>query len=376
MIVAALRRSFAVRLFLAQLLVVLAGAATLLAVALVVGPILFHTHVRDALGVVPPDVARHLDAAFNQSTLVALAVAAVVAGATALAVSWFVSTRVTRTIAALGAASRRVAGGAYETRVEVVGEDEVAVFARSFNEMAARLEQAERRRRELLSDVAHELRTPLATIEGYAEAVGDGVIQGDDRIWHAIRAEVARLARLADDLQKVSQAEERQLDLRLQAVPSKTLVDAALAASQPSFAAKGVQLGTAVATDLPQVTVDRDRMGEVLGNLLENALWHTPPNGRVTLSAVARRNFVELAVADTGEGIDAAHLQRIFERFYRVDSARDRASGGSGIGLAIAKAIVEAHGGTLRAESAGLGRGATFRLELPADSERRTIRSA
>jgi len=361
-----LRRSFGAKLLAAQLLVVLAGALTLLAVALSVGPILFHHHVRDALGVVPPDVARHLDTAFNQSTLAALAIAASAAVLTALAVSWFVSSRVTRTIATLAAASGNLAHGAYDTRVPVASEDEVGALARSFNEMAATLEQTEQRRRELLSDVAHELRTPLATIDGYVEAINDGVMQPDDRIWDAIRTEVARLVRLADDLGKVSRAEERQLDLRTQPIQARAIVDAALAAAAPAFEAKQVELDANVSDRLPPLNVDPDRVGEVLANLLENALRHTPSGGQVTVSAAAAGpDRVELAVTDSGEGIPSDQLQRIFERFYRVDRARDRASGGSGIGLAIVKAIVEAHGGTIGAENAGPGHGASFRLRLP-----------
>lgn len=361
-----LRRSFGLRLLAAQLLVVLAGALTLLAVALGVGPILFDRHIRDSLGVVPPDVARHLDMAFNQSTLVALGLATAAAIATALAVSWFVSSRVTHTIGALAVASGNLARGSYDTRVPVVGEDEVGALARSFNEMAAMLEQTERRRRELLSDVAHELRTPLATIDGYAEAISDGVIQADDRIWAAIRTEIARLARLADDLNKVSRAEERQLDLRTRSTEPGAIVNAAIAAAAPSFAAKRVTLRADIADRVPSLRADPDRLGEVLANLLENALRHTPAGEHVTVSAAAQSDRVEIAVSDSGEGIPPAHLPRIFERFYRVGSARDRASGGSGIGLAIAKAIVEAHGGTIHAESAGTGRGTTVRLRLPA----------
>lgn len=360
-----LRRSFGAKLLAAQLLVVIAGALTLLAVALSVGPILFHRHVRDALGFVPPDVARHLDMAFSKSTLVALGIAASAATLTALGVSWFVSRRVTRTIATLATASTGIASGAYETRVPLAGEDEVGTLARAFNEMAAMLEQTERRRRELLSDVAHELRTPLATIDGYAEAIGDGVIAPEERIWRAIRTEVARLTRLADDLQKVSRAEERQLDLHLVPVEPKEIVDMAVAAATPSFAEKGVVLAADVARELPKVNVDPDRIGEVLANLLENALRHTPATGRVIVTASRDSDSVEIAVSDTGEGIESAHLARVFERFYRVDRARDRTSGGSGIGLAIAKAIVEAHGGAIDAASAGAGRGTTFRLRLP-----------
>ena len=362
-----LRRSFAAKLLAAQLLVVAAGAGTLLAVAFSLGPILFHRHIHDALGVVPPDVARHLDMAFNQSTFVSLVIAAAAAAVAALAVSWFVARRVTGTIRGLASASAAVAAGSLDTRIPVVGEDEVGALACSFNEMAAQLEQTERRRRELLSDVAHELRTPLATIDGYLQAISDGVMQPDERVLGSVHGEVARLTRLADDLQKVSRAEERQLDLHLSRIPPRQLVEVARAAAAPGYADKGVQLTAESDGELPQVQVDPDRLGEVLANLLENALRHTATGGTVGISA--RRNgagTVQLAVSDSGEGIAPEHLARVFERFYRADRARDRAHGGSGIGLAIAKAIVEGHGGRINAESAGPGTGSTFRVTLPA----------
>lgn len=364
---AGLRRSFAAKLLVAELLVVAAGAGTLLAVAFSVGPLLFHRHIRDALGVVPPDVARHLDAAFNQSTFVALAIAAAAAAVAALAISWFVARRVTGTIRGLAGASAAVAAGSLETRVSAVGEDELGALARSFNEMAARLEQTEQRRRTLFSDVAHELRTPLATLDGYLQAISDGVMQPDERVLGSVRGEVARLTRLADDLQKVSRAEERQLELHLARVEPQALVGAARAAAAPSYADKGVQLRADTDAGLPPLQVDPDRLGEVLANLLENALRHTPAGGSVGIAAHANgAGTVELAVTDSGEGIAAEHLPRVFERFYRADRARDRAHGGSGIGLAITKAIVEAHGGHISAESAGPGAGATFRVTLPA----------
>ena len=363
--IARLRRSFAAKLLVAELLVVVAGAGTLLAVAFTVGPLLFHRHVRDALGVVPPDVARHLDSAFNQSTVVSLAIAAVCAAAAALAVSWFIARRVTGTIRAIADASAAVAGGSLDTRVPGAGEDELGTLACGFNEMAARLEQTEQRRRALFSDVAHELRTPLATIDGYLQAVSDGVMQPDERVLGSVRSEVARLTRLVDDLQKVSRAEERQLDLHLASVAPQTLVEAARAAAAPSYADKGVRLTVEADAGLTPVQVDPDRLAEVLVNLLENALRHTSSGGAVTLSAHSNDGGVELAVSDSGEGIAQEHLTRVFERFYRADQARDRAHGGSGIGLAITKAIVEGHGGRISAESAGRGRGATLRVTLP-----------
>lgn len=369
------RRSLAAKLLAAQLLVILAGSITLLLVALGVGPGIFRDHVRDALGIVPADVSRHLDEAFNEATLVALAVAVGAAVATAAAMSWVVSARVVGPIRALAAAAERVARGAYSARVPVQGEDELSLLATSFNEMAASLEAGERRRRELLADVAHELRTPLATLEAYVEGLADGVVEPGGEAWEALHAEVERLARLVEDLEAVSRAEERQLALSPSPVAPDELVARAVASAAAAYAAKGVILETEVERRLPRVAVDEHRMGEVLANLLDNALRHTPAGGRVTVGAHRRDRAVELSVADTGEGILAEHLDRVFERFYRVDPARSRQTGGSGIGLTIAKAIVEAHGGRIRAESEGPGRGARFVVTLPAPLPSGPLRS-
>ena len=361
-----LRRSLAWKLFLAQLLVIVAGATTLALVALALAPGLFRGHVRDALGVVPEDVARHLDEAFDDAVLLALGIAIAAAAVTAAAVSWFLSVRIVRPIARLGRAAERIAHGNYGERVPVTGSDELSVLASAFNDMAASLESAELRRRELLSDLAHELRTPLATIEGYVEGVRDGVLPPTAETWSVLEMESGRIRRLVDDLQKVSRAEERQLDLRLRPLAPDSIVAAAAQAAAPAYAAKDVALDTEVAMHLPAVAADGDRIGEVLANLLDNALRYTPPGGRVDVAAKRGGDGVELTVSDSGEGIAPEHLARVFERFYRADSGRTRARGGSGIGLAIARALVEAHGGRIWAESEGPGSGACFTLTLPA----------
>jgi signal transduction histidine kinase len=363
-----LRHSLAGKLLLAQLLVIVAGATTLALVALAIAPGLFREHVRDALGVVPEDVAGHLDEAFEDAVLLALGIAIAAAAITAAAVSWFLSVRIVRPIGKLGEAAERIARGSYGERVPVTGSDELSVLASAFNDMAASLESAELRRRQLLSDLAHELRTPLATIEGYVEGVRDGVVPPTAETWFVLGTESGRIRRLVDDLQKVSRAEERQLDLRMRPLAPAAIVAQATQAAGPAYAAKGVGLDTAVANHLPPVAADGDRIGEVFANLLDNALRHTPAEGRVEVRAEGRGEEVEFTVADSGEGIAPEHLGRVFERFYRVDSGRTRARGGSGIGLAIARALVEAHGGRIRAESDGPGAGARFVVTMPTAS--------
>jgi signal transduction histidine kinase len=360
-----LRSSLTAKVLAGQLAVIVAGSTTLLLVALVLGPGVFHRHVEDALGFVPGPVLEHLDEAFDQALAVSLAVAVTAAAATAAGVGWLVSTRIVRPVRALAGAARRVSRGDYRARVQAPGEDELGVLARAFNDMAGSLASAEARRGRLLADVAHELRTPLATIDAHLEGLADGVVAPEAQTWHVLRAETARLRRLSEDIARVSRAEEHQLDLRVEAVPPEELLEAAARSQRPAFEAKSVALRVEVDNDVPTVELDPDRAREVLAILLDNALRHTDQGGRVTLSARRAGPDVLLVVEDSGEGLDPGELERIFERFYRVDRSRSRARGGSGIGLTIARAIVEAHGGRLWAESDGRDHGSRFLLQIP-----------
>jgi len=363
------RRSLAARLFAGQLLVIVAGSLTLALVALAIAPGLFRTHARQALTDLPPDVVRHLQQAFEDAILLALAIATIAALVTALAASWLLAQRLTRPIRTLGEAAQRIGGGGYQARVPMAAHgDELAALGRAFNQMAAALEATERHRRALLADLAHELRTPLATLEAYVEGLADGVVAADKEAWTVLQGELDRLRRLAEDLTAVSRAEEHQLDLRPRPVDPAVLVTRAIQAAEPAYAAKGVTLQASVDRRLAQVRVDVDRIGEVLANLLANALRHTPAGGRVEVTAQGRGDELELAVVDSGEGISPELLERVFERFFRVDPARSRDSGGSGLGLTITRAIIQAHGGRVWAESAGPGGGARFVVRLPAIS--------
>ena len=367
---ARLSSSLSAKLLAGQLLVVLTGASTLLVVALLLGPGIFRRHIRGALGYVPPDVGRHLDMAFHSATLLSLGVAVAASVAAALALSSIVSARLVRPVRELAGAAQGIAHGARTARVPARGTDELAQLAAAFNEMAASLEHAEQIRSQLLADVAHELRTPLATVESYVEALSDGVLAADDENWGVIRSETSRLNRLVDDLQEVSRAEAHQLDLHPAPAPPGELVSDAVKAAQPAFTSKRVELQAHIEAGVPDIECDSERIAEVLANLLANALRHTPTGGRVDISARRHDALIEIAVADTGEGIAPEHLDRVFERFYRVDPARSRASGGTGIGLAIVRAIVEAHGGSVTATSPGIGRGTTINLSLPIQPRR------
>jgi two-component system, OmpR family, sensor histidine kinase BaeS len=369
-----LRRSLGAKLLVAQMLVVVAGALTLGVVALAVAPGVFHTHVRMALGTVPPRVGHHLDEGLARAMLVALGTGTGVAVATALGVSLILARRITSPVRAMARAAGQVAHGSYTARVPPPGgDDELTTLAGAFNDMAEALHTSEQRRQELLSDLAHELRTPLATIDGYLEGVGDGVMPADQQTLQVLQAETARLRRLVDDLNAVSRAEERQLDLHPARCHPDKLITAAVQAARAAYTAKQVTLQARIDRHLPQITADPDRIGEVLANLLTNALRHTPPGGHVEVAATTTpQRQVQLAVTDTGEGIPPELLERIFERFYRVDRARTYSpdTGGSGIGLTITRAIVHAHGGQISAHSQGPGRGARFDITLPSTRTR------
>ena len=357
---------FATRLLLAQALVLVAGALTIWLVASAAGPSIFHDHLAQA-GVAHTETeTAHVEEAFATALLLSVAVALVAAIAAALAVSWYFSRRIQRSIGHVAEAAAQIASGHYETRVDDPGlGTEFTALAATYNTLADRLEATDVTRRRMLADLAHEMRTPLATIDAHLEAVEDGVRDLDTTTLEVLTSSTRRLRRLAEDMTAVSRAEEGNLRLALQSVHATDLAAAAAEAASDRYADKGVTLTTDV-HPAGQVRVDPDRIGQVLGNLLDNALRHTPAGGTVTLSCRRAGRWVEYTVTDTGEGIAADHLPHLFDRFYRVDTARDRNRGGSGIGLAIAKSLVQAHGGGIHATSPGPGRGATFTARLPA----------
>jgi signal transduction histidine kinase len=301
--------------------------------------------------------------------ILALGVAALAAAAAAL-----FSRRLTRPLAQLTAATARMAGGAYDTRVAIESPEELQSMADSFNEMAAALERdvaelhrQELLRRELVANVSHDLATPLTAIQGFTEALLDDVVREPEERAETMRLiarEAARLRRLVDQLRQMALFEAGTQALDRTAVHLPTLMDETLAVLAPETERKRVTVVDELPADLPPVLVDGDRLTEVLLNLLDNALRHTPEEGRVEVSGAVEGQFVHVSIADTGPGIAAADRERIFERFYRVDASRSSATGGSGLGLAIVRALVEAHGGTIRADERP-GGGARFSFTLP-----------
>lgn len=293
--------------------------------------------------------------------------AGLAAGLLGIMMAWLLVRQITRPLATLTAASARIAEGDLAARVAVESSDELGTLAATFNRMAANLQIQETLRRNLMADVAHELRTPLTGILGTVEALQDGVFPLTLDQVGSIHEQVLLLNRLVDDLRTLAHAEAGQLHLDRAPLNLVELCERQIQAFQAQATAQQINLLLTVQHNLPQVNTDCQRMGQVLTNLLSNALRHTPPHGAVEVALSAVDQGVQVAVTDNGLGIASDELPHLFDRFYRSDRSRNRLTGGSGLGLAIARQLVEAHGGYIWAESppAGGARGSRFTLVLP-----------
>jgi signal transduction histidine kinase len=354
------------RIFTAMSLVVIAGAGTLLVSALLVARPVFHAHLNQIKPLVSAPAQAHVDEAFSNAVLIALSVGVTAALAAALVVTWLVAKRVAAPVAEAAEAAQRIADGDYQTRLRQprLGP-EFDRLTTAFNLMARRLATTDQTRRHLLADLAHELRTPLASMQATIEAINDGILPSDQTTLSTLTEQSQRLHRLVGDLSAVSRAEERQLNLHPVLISAQDLVSGALTAARPRFDAKGISLTLEATVTACAVLVDPDRLAEALGALLDNALRHTAAGGGVTIAATRHDNQCRIVVNDNGEGFDPAIADQLFERFYRGDSSRTADGAGSGIGLTIAKAIVQAHHGQLLGLSDGPGTGATFEITLP-----------
>jgi signal transduction histidine kinase len=351
-----------------NLLVIVAGAGTVLVTALLVGPAVFETHLDAIVPAPDAEIQDHVARAFDQSILVSLGVGILIAGMTAAAISWLVARRLAAPVADAAQVARTLADGRLDARVVDPGMGpELTTLATSVNELAHRLQTTEQTRRQLTRELAHQLRTPVASLGATVEAVREGVLPVDEETLTTLAEQSRRLSRLVDDLEVVSRAEERQLLLDPAPVEVARLVDGAVSSQRERFRSAGVELASSVAGASLVVVADTDRIQEVLGNLLDNALQVTGVGGTVTLSTrpsqIAGRPTAVIEVKDSGCGFPAHDAERIFGRFEKAPG-----STGSGLGLTIARAIVEAHHGTLMAESAGPGQGACFTVTLPAVS--------
>ena len=304
---------------------------------------------------------------FIRRTNMMLVYSALGASLVALLLGIFLSRTLTRPIRELTEATHAVADGNLGLQVPLHSKDEMGELAASFNKMSTDLARSANARKQMTADIAHELRTPLSLILGHAEAVHDGVLPPTRENFEIIRDEAERLEHLVDDLRTLSLADAGELSINLQEVsPQKMLLD--LQATYLHIASqKDVKIQLDVASEIPMLDIDPGRITQVLTNILENALHHTPPGGHITLSAKSVEEGVELSIQDSGPGIEGENVNRIFERFYRTDAARHRDEGGSGLGLAIAKSIVEMHQGQIWAESEP-GQGLKVSIRFPSST--------
>lgn len=374
-----LRKYLALKLFLSYVVVVLVGALVLVTAARLSVPAAFDNHLAQMSvmmsnsDTMDTSQSMEMDLFTNYSAAVteAVSLAAIAALIAAMLASFFISRQVVTPIQRMMKLSHRIAEGEYEERLTIPGRlqsdqvDELDQLALSFNQMAEKLEKTENMRRQLIGDVTHELRTPLTAIKGYLEGLIDGVLTADPDTYQQIHTEINRLQRLVNDLQELSQVESGAFKLEFSSVSPSILIETIQRNFEHQFEEKNLQLESEIDSNLPQIIVDKDRIIQVLTNLVGNALQYTPSGGRVVIKVHREKSNLLFSVLDNGIGISAEQLPNIFNRFYRTDKSRARASGGSGIGLTIARALVKAHQGRIWAESDGEGKGSTFSFSIP-----------
>lgn len=326
-----------------------------------------HNATVGTLYVVPVNlrgVERNNESAFVGAVNRSFLLAGLIAAAAALLVTLLLSRRILGPVEALTGAVRQMESGDLSQRVQVDSKDEIGALAHAFNAMADGLAHTEQLRRNMVSDIAHELRTPLTNLRCQIEALQDGLATPSANVFQSLHEETMLLKNLIDDLQDLALAEAGQLRLEREAVSLVEAVKQAVGAFEAQAEGKGIALKMDVPATLPTIYADANRVGQILRNLLANAIAHTPSGGEVKMKARAVGDAVEIIVSDTGSGIEPEHLPNIFERFYRADSSRARSTGGAGLGLAIVKQLTEAQGGSVQAESK-VGKGATFIVTLP-----------
>ncbi len=350
-------RGIAVRIALLSLVVTAVAVIVIAIGVLGVAQVTFNRLMREAGE--PAATAR---AMFEESVVPVFIVAAVIAVVVSLVLASLLALRLARPLNDMAQAARRIAHGEYHARVRRAGPEEVTSLADSFNQMAESLQEQERLRREFIVNAAHELSTPLTNLQGYLEALRDGVIAPSTEQFQSLHEEVDRLVRLSQSINTLAQENGTRIGRVLETIDLVPAVRSAVELARPSFEGKAIRVQLHVPERLPALA-QPDQLAQVLANLLQNASRYTPEGGLVTIAAEARRSDVLVSVSNTGDSIPQQDLPHLFERFYRVEKSRDRARGGAGIGLAIVKQLVEATGGRVGAESqAGVTR---FWFSLP-----------
>ena len=311
--------------------------------------------------------ARSPEADFLTSVNNSLWLAVLIAGLSALLLALMFANTLLKPIHTLKVVAGRMEKGDLSQRVSIKAKGEIGALAHAFNTMADSLSRSEQVRRNMVSDVAHELRTPLMNIRGYLELLQDQVLEPTQETLGSLYEETSLLSRLVADLQDLSLAEAGQLRLARRPVSLEEVTGQAAQIIQPHLARKNLTLHVHIPPDLPCVEADQERVAQILRNLLSNAIIHTPSKGEISITASTVESLIKISVQDTGVGIAPEHLPYLFERFYRADSSRARATGGTGLGLAIVKQMVQAHGGQIVVDSQP-GKGACFTFTLPAVS--------
>jgi len=354
------------RLIVSHLAAVFVGVVVIVLIAEPLTQRFFVDHVDGMMGDSMMDggvnsVMGQLQSSLIDSFRSALFIALLISAITAVAASVFASRRIARPIERMSAAARKLARGEYDERVPVPDEIELATLAQDINTLAESLASTEERRLQLINEVAHELRTPLATIEGYMEGLLDGVFEPTDEVFGATAREAARLKRLASDLSTLSRAEEQALALEMELVDLGAIARDAAEGLRPLFVEKDITLTVDRDRPLP-VLGDRDRLTQVFTNVLGNAITYTDQGGGVGVAARSDGRLATVIVTDNGKGLDAEDLVRVFDRFHRVDP---NLPGGTGVGLTVARNLVRRHGGDIVALSDGPGFGSQFVVSLP-----------
>ena len=340
-------RGIAIRIAVAALASAGIGLVIVVGGVLIVGGQVF-TDLMMAAG----DSAEHAQEMWAHSVPGVVLAAVVVAAIASVLLALVLARMLARPLHEVGAAARRIADGDYAARVPREGPEEIASLADSFNQMAASLEEQERMRRDFIANAAHELRTPLTNLQGYLEALRDGVITADRATYESLHEEADRLVRLSRSLDALAEGDAATAAPELRAIDLAVAVRSAVELAAPAIERAGLRVRLDAPATLP-ARANPDHLAQVLANLLSNAVRYTPRGGLVTITAERRPADLLVTVANTSETIPAADLDRVFERFYRVEKSRDRARGGAGIGLAIVKQLVEAGGGKVGAASAG-----------------------
>jgi histidine kinase len=374
-----IRTHLGIKLFISYGVVVLVGVIVLVTATNISMPSAFDRHLagmsammsgNNMMGNAQP-LEIELFSNYKAAVTEALSLAAIAAMIAAVLASFLVSRQVVGPVQQMMKVSRRIAEGEYSERLKIPGDvvlnqfDELDQLTLTFNQMAEKLEKTEKMRSQLIGDVSHELRTPLAAIKGYMEGLMDGVLPGSPETYSLIHAEAGRLQRLVNDLQELSRVEDGAYQLNLESVAIPGLITKVVSHLKPQFEEKGLQLEERLEINLPNVSVDQDRITQVLINLIGNAIQFTPTGGKVVIGVNRDKSEMEISVTDTGIGISPDVLPMVFNRFFRTDKSRTRASGGSGIGLTIAQAIVRTHHGRIWVKSQGDGKGSSFHFTLP-----------